>query len=69
MTKVFLGAHALLSNGYVMGAVGTSLVAMTAKARGVPVIVCCEAYKFCERAQTDSFVNNEMGECDTTFSA
>ena len=45
-----------------MGSVGTSLVAMVAKTRGVPVIVCCEAYKFCERAQTDSFVNNEIGE-------
>ncbi|XP_076803534.1 translation initiation factor eIF2B subunit delta-like [Clavelina lepadiformis] len=62
VTKVFLGAHGLLSNGYVMGSVGTSLVSMAAKARGVPVIVCCEAYKFCERVQTDSFVNNEIGD-------
>ncbi|XP_078494607.1 translation initiation factor eIF2B subunit delta-like [Ciona intestinalis] len=62
VTKVFLGAHGLLSNGYVMGSVGTSMVAMAAKIRGVPVIVCCEAYKFCERVQTDSFVNNEIGD-------
>jgi len=61
VTKVLLGAHGLLSNGYVLSSVGTSMVAMTAKARGVPVIVCCEAYKFCERVQTDSFVNNEIG--------
>nr|CAB3241565.1 translation initiation factor eIF-2B subunit delta-like [Phallusia mammillata] len=62
VTKVVLGAHGLLSNGYVMGSVGTSMVAMAAKACGVPVIVCCEAYKFCERVQADSFVNNEIGD-------
>uniref|UniRef100_H2Z4E0 Translation initiation factor eIF2B subunit delta n=1 Tax=Ciona savignyi TaxID=51511 RepID=H2Z4E0_CIOSA len=62
VTKVFLGAHGILSNGYVMGSVGTSMVAMAAKVRGVPVIVACEAYKFCERVQTDSFVNNEIGD-------
>lgn len=47
-----------------MGSVGTSMVAMAAKARGVPVMVCCEAYKFCERVQADSFVNNEIGKWD-----
>lgn len=56
-----LGAHGFLSNGYVMGEVGTAMVAMAAKSRGVPVIVCCEAYKFCDRVQTDSIVNNEIG--------
>ncbi|XP_074656252.1 translation initiation factor eIF2B subunit delta-like [Tubulanus polymorphus] len=61
-TKVFLGAHALLANGYVMSRVGTSQISLVAKSYNVPVIVCCETYKFCERVQTDSFVSNELGD-------
>jgi len=64
VTIVFLGAHALLSNGNVMGSTGSSMVAMMAKASNVPVLVCCETYKFCERVQTDSFVFNELGDPD-----
>lgn len=60
-TKVMLGAHALLANGCVMSRVGTSQIALIAKAWNVPVLVCCETYKFCERGQTDSFVYNELG--------
>ncbi|XP_002741935.1 translation initiation factor eIF2B subunit delta-like, partial [Saccoglossus kowalevskii] len=62
VSKVFLGAHALLANGYVMSRVGQSLIAMVAKSYNVPVLVCCETYKFCERVQTDSFVCNELGD-------
>lgn len=62
VSKVFLGAHALLANGYVMSRVGTSQIALVAKAFNVPVLVCCETYKFCDRVQTDSFVSNELGE-------
>lgn len=58
---MFLGAHALLANGYVMSRVGTSQIALVAKAFNVPVLVCCETYKFCDRVQTDSFVSNELG--------
>lgn len=58
---MLLGAHALLANGYVMSRVGSSQVALVAKAYNVPVLVCCETYKFCERVQTDSFVFNELG--------
>jgi len=64
VTKVFLGAHAVMANGYVMSRVGTSQVAMIAKAQNVPVLVCCETYKFSERVQTDSFVFNELGDPD-----
>lgn len=62
VTKVFLGAHALLANGYVMSRVGSSQVSLLAKAYNVPVLVCCETYKFCERVQTDSIVFNELGD-------
>ncbi|XP_041832593.1 translation initiation factor eIF-2B subunit delta [Melanotaenia boesemani] len=64
VSKVFLGAHALLANGYVMSRVGTSQIALVAKALNVPVLVCCETYKFCERVQTDSFVSNELDDPD-----
>ncbi|XP_060556077.1 translation initiation factor eIF-2B subunit delta-like [Ruditapes philippinarum] len=63
-TKVFLGAHGLLANGFVMSRVGSGLVSLIAKASNVPVLVCCETYKFCERVQTDSFVFNELGDPD-----
>ena len=61
MTKVLLGAHAVLANGSVLSGVGTAQVALVAKASNVPVLVCCETYKFSERVQTDSFVFNELG--------
>ncbi len=74
VSKVFLGAHALLANGVVMSRVGTATVSMVrlynsafvviaqmAHDRGVPVIACCETYKFSDRVQLDSFVSNETG--------
>ena len=44
-----------------MSRVGTSLISLIAKSSNVPVLVCCETYKFSERVQTDSFVFNELG--------
>lgn len=61
VSKVLLGAHALLANGSVMSRVGTAQLALVARAHNVPVLVCCETYKFCERVQTDAFVSNELG--------
>lgn len=61
VSKVLLGAHALLANGSVMSRMGTSQIALISKAHNVPVLVCCETYKFCDRVQTDSFVSNELG--------
>lgn len=62
VTKVLLGAHALLANGYVMSRVGTAQIAMIANSYNVPVLICCETHKFSERVQTDSFVFNELGD-------
>lgn len=62
VTKVLLGAHALLANGYVMSRTGTAQVALVAKSYNVPVLVCCETHKFSERVQTDAFVYNEIGD-------
>ncbi|NXB06574.1 EI2BD factor, partial [Cnemophilus loriae] len=67
VSKVLLGAHALLANGSVMSRVGTSQIALVSKAYNVPVLVCCETYKFCERVQTDSFVSNELGTAFVPF--
>lgn len=64
VTKVFLPANSLLSNGAVMACVGTALIAITAFSANVPVLVCCESYNFTERAQTDAFVFNELGDPD-----
>ncbi|XP_010528462.1 PREDICTED: translation initiation factor eIF-2B subunit delta [Tarenaya hassleriana] len=62
VTKVFLGASSVLSNGTVYSRVGTACVAMVAHAFRVPVLVCCEAYKFHERVQLDSICSNELGD-------
>jgi len=62
VTKVFLGAAALLANGCVMSRVGSAQLALVAKCANKPVIVCCETYKFCERVQTDAIVSNELGD-------
>ena len=61
VTRVLLGASAVLSNGTVYSRVGTSCVAMVAHAFHVPVLICCEAYKFHERVQLDSICSNELG--------
>ncbi|XP_062009660.1 uncharacterized protein LOC133726174 isoform X2 [Rosa rugosa] len=64
VTRVFLGASSVLSNGAVYSRVGTASVAMVAHAFRVPVLVCCEAYKFHERVQLDSICSNELGDPD-----
>ena len=61
VSKVLIGAHAVLANGYVMSRVGTSMIALVARSYNVPLLVCCETYKFCEKVQTDAFVLNELG--------
>ncbi|CAD7014010.1 unnamed protein product [Ceratitis capitata] len=63
-TKILLGAHALLANGYVMARTGTAQVALVARSFNVPVLVCCETHKFSERSQTDAIVYNELGNPD-----
>lgn len=64
VTRVFLGASSVLSNGTVYSRVGTAAVAMVANAFCVPVLICCETYKFHERVQLDSICSNELGDPD-----
>ena len=60
-TKVYLGAASVLSNGTVYSRVGSACVAMVAHAFLIPVLICCETYKFHERVQLDSICFNELG--------
>ncbi|XP_073018828.1 uncharacterized protein [Primulina eburnea] len=64
VTRVLLGASSVLSNGTVYSRVGTASVAMVAHQFRVPVLICCEAYKFHERVQLDSICSNELGDPD-----
>jgi translation initiation factor eIF-2B subunit delta len=61
VSTVLVGAHSIHSNGAVFSRAGTALVAMMAKQHSVPVVVCCETYKFSEGVRLDSFTKNELG--------
>ncbi|AMD18816.1 HBL086Cp [Eremothecium sinecaudum] len=59
---VILGAHSILSNGFLYSRVGTAMLAMSAKRRNIPVLVCCESLKFSQRVQLDSVTFNELAD-------
>lgn len=63
-TKVFLGAHAMMSNGRLYSRAGNAIVAMMANHADIPVIVCCESVKFTDRVALDSIVANEVAPPD-----
>ncbi|KAK7091967.1 translation initiation factor eIF2B subunit delta-like [Littorina saxatilis] len=63
-TRLFLGAHGVLNNAYVMSRIGTASLASIAKALNIPVYACFETYKITDRSQTDSFVFNELGDAN-----
>ncbi|BFZ11099.1 hypothetical protein BsWGS_14138 [Bradybaena similaris] len=50
-TKVFLGAAAMFAIGDMYSRSGNSMIAALAKANNVPVLVCCETYKFTDKVQ------------------
>ena len=60
--KVMLGAAAVMSNGAVLSRAGTAACALSASLAHVPVIICSETYKFHERVQLDSIMNNELAD-------
>lgn len=62
VSKVIIGAHALMSNGCVMSRIGNRQIALVASTYDVPVFVCCESYKYCDRTDIDSVVHNELGD-------
>lgn len=62
VTKVFMGSHAILNNGSSYARIGSAAIAMAASDKQIPVILCCETYKFVNRTQVDSLVMNEKGD-------
>jgi len=64
VSLVFLGAHALHANGALYSRAGTALVAMMAKQHSVPVLACCETYKFSNGVPFDGFTKNELAPGD-----
>jgi translation initiation factor eIF-2B subunit delta len=62
VTKVYLGASALMSDGGILGRVGTACVALSAHMHHIPVLVCCESYKISNRVQLESITGNELGD-------
>lgn len=61
VSLTLLGAAAMLSNGAMFSRAGSATVAMMSKGAGVPVVCCCETYKFSDRIMLDSIVGNELG--------
>jgi len=61
VSKVLLGAAALMSDGSVAGRVGTAVVALAAHNSHIPVLVCAETYKISNRVQLESITSNELG--------
>jgi len=50
VTKVFVGASSMLTNGSCVAKVGTGMLGCISKSYRVPFIVFCESYKFSERS-------------------
>eukprot|EP01006_Ploeotia_vitrea_P051451 TRINITY_DN67561_c8_g1_i2.p1 TRINITY_DN67561_c8_g1~~TRINITY_DN67561_c8_g1_i2.p1 ORF type:complete len:428 (-),score=41.13 TRINITY_DN67561_c8_g1_i2:96-1379(-) len=59
VTKVFIGASAVMTTGHVYGRAGTAVVCGMAHTYQKPVLVCCETYKFTDKSWLNSLTNNE----------
>lgn len=62
VSKVFLSATAMMSNGAAQGRVGTAVIAVMAQTYHIPCIMVCESRKFSENAQVNAITRNEL--CD-----
>ena len=61
VTKVILGAHAVLADGSIFGISGALPVCRAAKAHLVPVVVCTGMYKLCPVFLGDDFTLLDEG--------
>lgn len=52
----------ILNNGLSYARIGSAAIAMAASDKQIPVILCCETYKFVNGTQVDSLVMNEKGD-------
>eukprot|EP00668_Euglena_longa_P012046 GGOE01014471.1.p1 GENE.GGOE01014471.1~~GGOE01014471.1.p1 ORF type:complete len:482 (-),score=117.84 GGOE01014471.1:184-1539(-) len=64
VTKVFIGAAGVLTNGSVYSRIGTAMVCLMASHYQKPVLCCCETYKFTDKAWFNSLTSNEEGNPD-----
>lgn len=64
VTKVLIGASAMMGNGQLFSRAGTSIVCMMAHNYRVPVLVACETYKFTDKVQLDAITRNEVDDPD-----
>lgn len=62
VSKVFIGASSVLSNGAVVAKMGTALLTSIATKHQKPVVVFSETYKFSDRVNLDAINNNEIGD-------
>lgn len=62
VTKVFIGASSVLSNGAVVAKIGTSIITCMAARHQKPVVVFSETYKFSDKVNLDAINNNEIGD-------
>ncbi|PFH31179.1 initiation factor, subunit 2 family protein [Besnoitia besnoiti] len=60
VTKVVLGAAAVLANAAVVNRAGAAVAAMTGKRYAKPIFVLCESYKMFDRIVFDSCSFNEL---------
>ena len=60
VTKVFIKGKSMLSNGYLQGQVGTSLIACIANNFKKPVIAFCQTFKFWDKLMLDSLQKNNF---------
>mmetsp|Transcript_2272 Transcript_2272/g.3607 ORF Transcript_2272/g.3607 Transcript_2272/m.3607 type:complete len:426 (-) Transcript_2272:1724-3001(-) len=58
--SLFIAADAVYANGSALADAGAAALAMTAKYHCVPVLVCCESYKFHAATHLDSLGWNEV---------
>lgn len=64
VTKVMIGVTSMLTNGALIGRIGTAMISCIAHSYHKPVIACCETYKFSSKVQFDSLSHNMMGNPD-----
>ncbi len=60
VSKVFIKAKSMLSNGNLLGTVGTSLISCIAYNFKKPVISFCQTYKFWDKIMLNSFQAKNM---------
>jgi translation initiation factor eIF-2B subunit delta len=60
VTKVFILARCMFSNGFLLGNNGASMIACLAYNFKKPVIAICETFKFSEKSQMDSYLYNNI---------